>query len=36
MHGYGQYVRSDGSIYEGEWINDKRNGFGKEKYIDNS
>jgi 4-amino-4-deoxy-L-arabinose transferase-like glycosyltransferase len=34
--GQGTYVFSDGSTYEGQWKNDKRNGFGIMKYADGS
>ena len=27
--GFGKFYHSDGDIYEGEWLNDKANGYGK-------
>lgn len=33
-HGYGRMVFSDGTVYEGGWLNGKRNGFGKQKTSD--
>ena len=27
-HGHGEYVTSDGSVYRGQWINDKAQGKG--------
>lgn len=34
MHGKGQLIHSNGEIYEGQWKNDKANGFGKYKHSD--
>ena len=31
-HGFGCYVYADGNYYEGEWLNDKPNGFGGKFY----
>ena len=33
-HGKGNLVIIDGSIYEGYWINDKKNGFGRFIHVD--
>lgn len=32
MHGKGIYTWSDGRIYEGEYLNDKKHGFGIYKW----
>ena len=29
MHGLGKLVHSNGDIYEGQWENNKANGYGK-------
>ena len=33
-HGKGVLVILDGSIYEGYWLNDKKNGFGRFIHVD--
>lgn len=34
MHGQGTYKEADGRIYEGNWINGKRTGYGVLTYPD--
>ena len=34
MHGKGVYKWADGRVYEGEFVNDKRNGFGIYTWTD--
>lgn len=36
MDGYGVYVHSDQSKYEGQWKEDQRHGKGKEVWADDS
>ena len=32
-HGYGKYTYTDGSLYEGNWIDDMKHGKGRIKYL---
>lgn len=32
--GNGKYIHLNGTIYEGEWANDKQEGFGVERWPD--
>ena len=34
MHGQGVLTWADGKIYEGEFVNDKRSGYGNFKWKD--
>ena len=31
-NGHGIFVEKEGSIFEGEWVNDKQHGIGKEVW----
>ena len=35
-HGFGKFIGLDGTIYIGNWENDKQNGSGREIYSDGS
>lgn len=32
-HGKGKFIHADGDIYEGDWGNDKANGYGIYKHM---
>ena len=34
LHGRGRLIHSNGEVYEGEWFEDKTNGFGIYTSID--
>ena len=34
MHGHGVYTWKDGRKYEGQYLNDKKNGFGEYQWAD--
>ena len=36
MTGIGMYISASGNVYEGEWLNDKRHGKGKQVKADGS
>jgi 1-phosphatidylinositol-4-phosphate 5-kinase len=32
MDGYGTFIGVDGEVYSGNWVSDKKHGFGEKRY----